>query len=133
MANIFLTQVPGEGGFNWLNTWGAQPSFPVGAPANSTAILAQLTPTPDPSGDSVGGSGLPGANIFHVTVTPASGAGTYTFLHGLTYTPLVAWAFIRITEGTTPTVFSGFEVGDTNSNMVAFNFGGNGTWDVYYG
>ena len=132
MANIFLTQVPGEGGFNWMNGPNSI-SYPVGAPANSTAILATLVATPDPTGDSLGGSGVIGSNIYHVTIAPASGPGTYVFAHGLLYTPLVCWGFLRIAEGTTPSSFFGFDIGDTNTGTIAVNLSGSGTWDVYYG
>lgn len=98
------------------------------------AALANLTATPIPAGLTNGGvSG--NAMMMHVTVAPASGAGTYTFTHGLTYTPLFAMVIAQLTEGTTPTAANssvGFCVADTTSSVLGINVGGNGTYHVYY-
>lgn len=98
------------------------------------AIVATLTPTPVPAGLTNGGvSG--NAMMMHVTVTPAGGAGTYNFVHGLTYTPLFCMVVAQLGEGTTPSATNstvGFCQADTTSANLAINVGGNGTYHVYY-
>lgn len=98
------------------------------------AVIATLTPTPIPAGLTNGGvSG--NAMMMHVTVAPGSGAGTYNFVHGLTYTPLFCMVVAQLAEGTAPTAANsscGFCVADTTSTNLAINVGGNGTFHVYY-
>lgn len=72
-------------------------------------------------------------DMFHVTIAPASGAGTYTFNHGLAYTPTAVFAIVEITQGTTPTVNIGWDKSDTSSTVVALNVSANCTVDVFYG
>lgn len=131
MPSIFQTQTPGEGGFNWLNAYGS--AFPVGGSGQTTGLIATLVATPyNGSEGTVGGSTLSGTGIQHVTITPASGPGTYQFAHGLTYTPEIAWAILRGGDGVTPSNYSAFVLGDTNATFVALNLSANGTWDCYY-
>lgn len=94
------------------------------------AIVAQLVATGVPSTDTIGGMPMV---IYHVKVSPAGGAGTYTFLHGLPYTPTAVVVVPEIAQGTTPTILVGYDVADTTSTLVAFNVNANATCDVYYG
>jgi hypothetical protein len=97
------------------------------------AIVAQLVPTPIPSTTQNGE--VPGTLFGHVTVTSAGGAGTYTFPHNLQWTPTMAFAVARLTEGTTPTAANSataFCAADTSSTLVAINLPGNGTFDVFF-
>lgn len=94
------------------------------------AIVGNLTPSPVPAGDTLGSVPMV---MYHVTIAPASGAGTYTFAHGLKYTPTAVYVVPENTQGTTPTLLASFDVADTNGTSVAVNVSGNGTYDVYYG
>lgn len=96
------------------------------------AIVATLVPTPVPAGTGSGGS--PGSMRAHVTVTPAGGAGTYNFPHGLTWKPTSIYVYSDLAEGTAPAATN---MGtacfiDTNATNVAINVGGNGTYHVEY-
>lgn len=94
------------------------------------AIAAVLTPSPIPSNTL---NGVMPIDMFHVTIAPASGAGTYTFAHGLAYTPTAVFAIPEISQGTTPTIAVGWDKADTSATVVALNFSGNCTCDVYFG
>ncbi len=98
------------------------------------AVVADLTPTAVPSTDLNGGIPLV---LFHVKVTSAGGAGTYTFSHGLQYTPTVAWVIADQAEGTNPSTSSLGIVGacyaDFSATKVAINLAGNATYHVIYG
>lgn len=93
-------------------------------------IIGNLTFSPIPSGDTQGGLPLP---KYHVTVAPAGGAGTYTFLHGLQWTPTTVWLMVETAQGVTPTIYAAWDVTDTTSTLIAFNVSGNCTVDVMYG
>jgi hypothetical protein len=97
------------------------------------AIVAQLVPTPIP-GTTQNGD-VPGTLLAHVTITPAGGAGTYTFPHNLQWAPTAVFGIARLTEGTTPTTSNSliaYCAADTTTTLVAVNVGGNGTYDVFY-
>ena len=98
------------------------------------AVVADLTPTPVPAGDTVGGAPL---LVYHVTVTSAGGAGTYTFNHGLQYTPTFALVIADQAEGTNPSTSNlgtvGVCVTDFSSTKVAINLAGNAKYHVIYG
>lgn len=98
------------------------------------AIVADLTPTAVPSTDTNGGIPLV---LFHVKVTSAGGAGTYTFSHGLPYTPTVAWVIGDQAEGTNPSTSNLGQAtacyADFSSTKVAINLAGNATYHVIYG
>lgn len=98
------------------------------------AILANLTPTPVPSSATLGETPMV---LYHVKVTSASGAGTYTFAHGLPYTPTVALVVADQSEGTNPSTSNLAQVSlctaDTNATSVAVNLPGNATYHIIYG
>ena len=97
------------------------------------AIVADLTPTPIPAGDTTGG--VTGSMFSHVTVTPAGGAGTYTFSHNLPWTPTAVLVIAQLAEGTAPTATNAavaWCIADTTATKVAINVGGNATYHVWY-
>jgi len=97
------------------------------------AIAATLTPTAVPSNTQLGA--VPGTSFCHVTVTSASGAGTYRVAHGLTWTPTMCFVVPQLSEGTTPTASNAsvaYCIADTGTTYLAFNLPGNGTFDVVY-
>lgn len=97
------------------------------------AIIANLTPTPVPANTALGGVPM---QLFHVKVTAAGGAGTYTINHGLSYTPTYAFAVAELAEGTTPTASNAVMancIADFTSTVIAINLPANGVWDVFYG
>lgn len=94
------------------------------------AIVAQLTPTPIPATTQNGA--VSGAVWSHVTVAPAGGAGTYTFLHNLQWTPTFAWIIPRGADGVSPTLSAAWCFADTSSTLIGLNVSGNGTYDVVY-
>lgn len=98
------------------------------------AVVAQLTPTPVPSGLTNGGV-TGNAMMMHVQVTSAGGAGTYTFAHGLQYTPLFCIPIAKLADGVTPSASNaavGFVSADTTATLCAIALPGNITVDVYY-
>lgn len=97
------------------------------------AIVAQLTATPVPANTQLGA--VTGTPFAHVTITSAGGAGTYTFLHLLQWTPTFVWIVPRLTEGTAPTAANAAVAwcqADTSSTLIGVNLPGNGTFDVIY-
>jgi hypothetical protein len=91
-----------------------------------------VTATPVPAGDTIGGiSQL----IYHVMIT-STGAGSFSFNHGLSYTPTWALAIAQLTDGTAPTSANagvGFCPADTTATVLAINVGAAGTFHVLYG
>jgi len=97
------------------------------------AIVATLTPSPVPA-NTLNGD-VTGTAINHVTVAPAGGAGTYRFAHNLQWTPTFFMGVAELAEGTSPSATNAlisYCIADTNSTYLAFNVGGNGTYDIYY-
>ncbi len=97
------------------------------------AVVATLTATPVPAGNTLGGSPM---QLFHVKVTSAGGAGTYEFLHGLPYTPTVAWVVNDLAEGTTPTASNAAVAtcyADFSATVIAINLPGNATYHIIFG
>ena len=104
--------------------------FYGGQSSGSFGILANLTPSPIPANDTLGGAPMV---LYHVTVAPAGGAGTYTFAHGLHWAPTMVLLIAESAQGVTPTLTLNWEPADTTATSIAFNTSGNGTIDVYYG
>ena len=97
------------------------------------AVIATLTPTPIPGNTQNGG--VLGTMMFHVTVAPAGGAGTYKFPHNLPWTPTYCHVVAQLAEGNTPTTSNSVVAwcfADTDATNVAINVAGNGTYHVYY-
>ena len=100
------------------------------------AIVAVLTATAVPAKTTNGS--VPQA-MYHVTVAPASGAGTYTFPHTLEYLPTMVIVIPQGAQGSTPTLLASWDVADTTAGSpgvagnVAINISANGTYDVYFG
>lgn len=97
------------------------------------AVVANLTGTPIPAGDTLGGAPM---LLFHQTVTAAGGAGTYTLNHGLTYKPTLCLVIAQLAEGTAPTAANAVAahcVADDSATLLAFNLPGNGTFEIIYG
>lgn len=96
-------------------------------------IITGVTAQPVPSSLPLGGSAIPGIQMFHVTVTLATGPATIQFPHGLLYKPLAVWVIAEGAEGVTPVIFTAWCPNDTNANNVAIIVSAAGTYDVYYG
>ena len=97
------------------------------------AALAQLTATPIPGNTQTGA--VPGTTFGHVRITPANGAGTYTFAHNLQWTPLFAVVIPILGQGTLPVAGNAavaFCVADTTSTLLAVNLPANGIYDVVF-
>lgn len=97
------------------------------------AIIANLTPTPVPANAALGE--VPQL-LYHVTVTAAGGAGTYTFNHGLPYIPTFVSVMANLAEGTAPTATNAVAASctaDFSATVAAINLPGNGTYHVIYG
>lgn len=97
------------------------------------AVLANLTTTPVP-GNTQNGA-IPGTTLSHVRISPAGGAGTYTFNHNLQWTPLFAMVVPIMTQGSVPVAgnaATAFCVADTTSTLLAVNLPASGIFDVVY-
>ena len=98
------------------------------------AIVAQLATTSVPSTSSNGA--VSGTIWAHVTVAPAGGAGTYTFLHNLQWTPTFCFVIPQLAEATNPSGSNacvGWCFADLSSTLIAINVAGNGTYHCIYG
>ena len=98
------------------------------------AALAQLTATPIPGNTQTGA--VPGTTFGHVRITPANGAGTYTFLHNLQWTPTFCFVIPQLAEATNPSGSNacvGWCFADLSSTLIAINVAGNGTYHCIYG
>ena len=98
------------------------------------AVVANLTPTPVPAAGELNGS-VTGTMLCHVTITSAGGAGTYTFVHNLQWTPTFVAIVPQLSEGTTPSAANSAVAwckADTSSTLIGVNLPGNGTFDVIY-
>ena len=97
------------------------------------AIVADLTPTPVPANTTLGEKPV---QMFHCKITPAGGAGTYTFSHGLPYTPTIALVIAELAEGAAPSATNSLVadcIADFSATKIAINFAGNATYHVIYG
>ena len=101
------------------------------------AVVATLTATPVPSGNTFGGVAM---QLFHVTVTcSTSGSGTYRCTHGLPYTPTVCivvpqQAELAVAPAATVAIVS-YCPADTDATYIAFSIPATTTqtYHVIYG
>jgi len=74
--------------------------------------------------------------LYHQQVTPAGGAGSYNFAHGLPYTPTcVIVSNAELADGVAP---AAAQIGcwcpaGTGATNIEICVGGNGTFDILYG
>jgi len=69
---------------------------------------------------------------YALQINPASGAGAYTFAHGLPYTPLTVSIQPVTTEGGSILTAS-FVPAGTTSTVIEVQVSGSGLFNVYFG
>ena len=110
------------------------PPFPLVGPNSSinSGLIPGGTVVAVPSSASIGAvSG--NERFYHVECTITAAPGTFTFAHGLPWTPTLVWIVPRVAEAVSVLpMFVAYCAADTNSGNIAFNVAATGTYDIYY-